>query len=155
MDEPFILCDSPPRLILVRHNRISALPFTSLATDVTPVFPIESRSEIDGVLFTRTQIPLTPAFAITNYKSEGETIPSGILDLKISSTKTDTSRPKINHKHYTSLNVQLGRITSLAGLWLREPIQLSDVQYKPDPALQVEVDRLAALDQSTIKVWSS
>jgi hypothetical protein len=40
-------------------------------------------------------------------------------------------------------------------LWLREPIQLSDVQYKPDPALQVEVDRLTALDQSTIKAWSS
>ena len=68
MDEPFILCDSPPRFILVRHNRVSALPFTSLDTDVTPVFPIESRSEIDGFLFSRTQIPLTPAFAITNYE---------------------------------------------------------------------------------------
>jgi hypothetical protein len=38
-------------------------------------------------------------------------------------------------EHYTSLNVQLGRIRSLAGLWLREPIQLADVPEQARPCV--------------------
>jgi hypothetical protein len=157
MDEPFVLCDSPPLFVLVKHNGIGALSFTGLDTDVTPLYPIESRSDVDGVSFSRMQIPITPGFAITNFKSQGATYESAILDLKItpSNTTQSASRSKINHKHYTSLNVQLGRVKSFAGVWLREPIQLSDVQSRPDPALEIEVQRLVALEQNTITAWTS
>ena len=46
-------------------------------------------------------------------------------------------------------------IRSLDGLWLREPIQLADVQSKPDPALHVEVERLRGLEEQTIRLWTS
>jgi hypothetical protein len=44
VDDLFVLCDSPPRFMLVEHNRIGAWPFTSLSTDLTPLYPIASRS---------------------------------------------------------------------------------------------------------------
>ncbi len=153
MDKLFILCDSPPLFMLVKHNRISAVPFTGLDADITPLFPVESRGEADGVSFLRKQIPVTPGFAITNYKSQGDTIERGILDLKLSSA--NTSQLKTSHKNYTSLNVQLGRIKSFAGLWLREPIQLSDLQSQPDPGLAEEVQRLTSLQQRTLTIWAS
>jgi hypothetical protein len=46
-------------------------------------------------------------------------------------------------------------VRSLDGLWLREPIQLADVQSKPDPALHIEVERLRGLEEQTVRVWTS
>jgi hypothetical protein len=155
MDKPFILCDSPPSFLLVKHDRIGTTCFPGLDQDTTPLYPIESRGEVDGVSFTRTQIPITPGFAITDFKSQGKSVDEAIIDIKLDYTSSGPHQPHINHKHYTSLNVQLGRIKSLAGLWLREPIQLADVQSRPDPALYNEVRRLEALEVRTLGVWLS
>ena len=152
-DDPSIICDSPPLFVLVRHNRINTSAFTSLKCDITPLFPIERRSDVKGVSFTRLQIPFTPGFAITNYKSQGDTFESAILDLKLTSAKTAASLPKISLKNYASMNIQLRKIKSLVGPWLRESITISDIQSKPDPALQVKVQRLAILEQRTIERW--
>ena len=155
MDEPFVLCDSPPLFILTKHNRIGAPSFSGLDQDITPLFPIESRSEVDGVAFSRMQVPISPGFAITDFKSQGRSVDKAIVDIRINRANSRPRQPGVNHKHYTSLNVQLGRIRSLDGLWLREPIQLADVQSKPDPALHVEVERLMGLEEQTIRLWTS
>ena len=155
MDEPFVLCDSPPLFILTKHSRIGVASFSGLDQDITPLFPIESRSEVDGVAFSRMQVPISPGFAITDFKSQGISVDKGIVDIRINQANSRPRQPGVNHKHYTSLNVQLGRIRSLAGLWLREPIQLADVQSKPDPALYIEVERLRGLEEQTIRVWTS
>jgi hypothetical protein len=65
MDEPFVLCDSPPLFVLVKQNRIGALPFTELDTEVTPLYPIEGRSDVDGVSFSRIQIAIQSILAIS------------------------------------------------------------------------------------------
>jgi hypothetical protein len=155
MDEPFVLCDSPPLFILTKHNRIGAPSFSGLDQDITPLFPVESRSEVDGVAFSRMQVPISPGFAITDFKSQGISVDKGIVDIRINPANSPPREPGVNHKNYTSLNVQLGRIRSLDGLWLREPIQLADVQSKPDPALHVEVERLRVLEEQTIRLWTS
>jgi hypothetical protein len=153
MDDLFVLCNSPPRFMLVEHNRIGARPFTSLSTNLTPLYPIESRSELDGFSFVRSQVPVSPGFAITDFKCQGRSVDRAVVDIKPTLRKNLTKRPDVSHKYYTSLNVQLGRVRSLSGLWLRERISLEDVSHKPDPALHVEMERLLSLEKRTIDLW--
>ena len=58
-----------------------------------------------------------------------------------------------NHYKWTSLNVQLRRLVSFAGLGLMEGITMDDVQYRPDPQLEVELQRLEALAIPTASRW--
>jgi hypothetical protein len=51
------------------------------------------------------------------------------------------------HGKWTSINVQLGRVKTLSGVWLREPITLQDVSFRPHPDLHAELSRLEALEQ--------
>jgi hypothetical protein len=137
----------------VEHNRIGARPFTSLSTDLTPLQPIDSRSEIDGFSFVRSQIPVSPGFAITDFKCQGRSVDKAVIDIKPTLRRNLYRRSDISHKCYTSLNVQLGRVRSLSGLWIRERITLEDVGYKPDPALHIEMERLLFLEKRTLDLW--
>jgi hypothetical protein len=105
---------------------------------------------IPSLFFYRHQIPLTLGFAFTDYKSQGSTFISLILDLLF-----DKQRGVDRHGKWTSINVQLGRVKTLSGVWLREPITLEDVSFGPHPDLQVELSRLEALEQQTIGLWES
>lgn len=106
--------------------------------------------DIPGLLFYRHQVPLTLAFAITDYKSQGSTFTSLILDLLFGK-----QRGVDQHGKWTSINVQLGRVKTLSGVWLREPISLEDVSFRPHPDLQVELSRLEELEKQTIGLWES
>jgi hypothetical protein len=52
------------------------------------------------------------------------------------------------------MNVQLGHLRTLAGVWLQEPITLDDVSGSPHADLQVEFTRLQELEQKTISRWN-
>jgi hypothetical protein len=52
------------------------------------------------------------------------------------------------------MNVQLGRLRSLSGVWLRELITLADVSGSPHIDLQVELSRFECLEQQTIGLWA-
>jgi hypothetical protein len=78
MDQPFIVCDSPPLFLLVKHDRIGTTCFPGLDQDTTRLYPVESRGEVDSVSFTRTQVPITPGFAITDFKNQGKSFDEAI-----------------------------------------------------------------------------
>jgi hypothetical protein len=103
-----------------------------------------------GLSFYRHQVPLTLGFAFTDYKSQGSTFNSLILDLVFGK-----QRGVDQHGKWTSINVQLGRVKSLSGVWLREPITLEDVSFTPHADLRVELSRLEALEQQTLASWDS
>lgn len=103
-----------------------------------------------GLLFYRHQVPLTLGFAFTDYKSQGSTFDRLILDLLFGK-----QRGVDQHGKWTSINVQLGRVKTLSGVWLREPITLEDVSFAPHPDLRVELSRLEALEQQTLASWDS
>ena len=103
-----------------------------------------------GLFFYRHQVPLTLGFAFTDYKSQGSTFTGLILDLLFGK-----QRGVYQHGKWTSINVQLGRVKTLSGVWLREPVTLEDVSFSPHPHLQVELSRLEALEQQTIGLWES
>lgn len=106
--------------------------------------------DIPGLLFYRHQVPLTLAFAFTDYKSQVSTFISLILDLLFGK-----QRGVEQHGKWTSINVQHGRVKTLSGVWLREPISLEDVSFRPHPDLQVELSRLEELEKQTVGLWES
>jgi hypothetical protein len=153
MDSTYILCSKPPACLLVRFATPCGLVYPSLPNDVQPIFPsISSGSICDmqtkkEVAIVRTQIPGTPAFAITDIKAQGQSIAALETSLRFSRVA------KSAHYKWTSLNVQLGRLTSSRGLCLREHITFEDVSYRPDPQLKVEEERFRTGSVETRARW--
>jgi hypothetical protein len=152
LDSQYILCTAPLLCVLVRPSHDHTLSFTGLPDKLVPIFPLQMRGEIPSMSklpFNRYQVPLTLGFAMTDYKCQGGTFSSLFLDLRFSG-----QRGVDKHKKWTSMNVQLGRLRTLAGVWLPEPITLDDVSGSPHPDLQVELTRLQELEQKTISLWN-
>jgi hypothetical protein len=152
LDDQYILCTAPPLLcVLVRPTHDHTLSFSGLPDALVPIFPMQIRGEIpsmSGLPFNRHQVSLTLGFAITDYKCQGSTFGSLVLDLRF-----HAQRGVDQHKKWTSMNVQLGRLRTLAGVWLQEPITLADISGSPHMDLQVELSRLERLEQQTISMW--
>jgi hypothetical protein len=107
-------------------------------------------AEMSDLPFRRHQVPLTLGFAITDYKCQGSTFVNLIVDLKFS-----PQRGLSGHKKWTSINVQLGRLRSLSGVWLREPITLADITASPHKDLKIELLRLENIERDSIRSWST
>ena len=154
LNDRYVLCSRPPACIIVEYDEPTGLVFPGLAPNQHPFFPRKYTSSIKDlatkqqVKIRRRQVPLTPAFAITDYKAQGGTFKELETSLAFSKTKKGSS-----HYKWTSLNLQLRRLTSFAGLCLRERITLEDVQYKPDKQLGIELQRLENLAASTTSRW--
>ena len=153
LDDLFILCTVPLLCALIRPAHDHNLSFSNAPDGLVPVFLIQMRGQIPsmpGLFFYRHQVPLTLGFAFTDYKSQGSTFTSLILDLLFGK-----QRGVDQHGKWTSINVQLGRVKTLSGVWLREPITLEDVSFRPHPDLKIELYRLETLKQQTISLWGS
>jgi len=116
---------------------------------VVPVFPREGSITIKGYSVRRKQVPICPAFGLTDYKIQGSTLIKAILDLKDNSSLKGQN----SHKKFCSLYVQLSRLRSLNGLHLLQKIDMKDLQFCPDDALLAEMERLRTLEQETIAAW--
>ena len=100
---------------------------------------------------TRHQVPVTPAWAITDYKVQSLTCDAVTLDLHRKNTER---RDLSSHKIYCSVYVQLSRVRSLQDLYLLQALTLEDLKNKPDKLLILEDQRLARLAESTRIAWS-
>jgi hypothetical protein len=85
-----------------------------------------------------------------DYKIQGSTLPTAVLDLK----DDPTAKGQSEHKKYCSLYVQLSRLRSLDGLHLLQNIDMKDLQFHPDGALLAEMERLCILEQETMAAWT-
>ena len=105
-----------------------------------------------NMVITRHQVPITPAWAITDYKVQGLTCEAVTLDLH-----RQNANPKTNssHKIYCSCYVQLSRVRSLQDLFLLQPVTLSDLNCKPNKMLTVEDQRIAMLAAKTDLAWKT
>jgi hypothetical protein len=93
---------------------------------------------------------MCPAFSLTDYKIQGSTLSIAVLDLK-----DDPSIKGDRHKKYCSAYVQLTRLRSLNGLYLLQKLSMDDLQFRPDPKLLKEMERLRNLDRETRTFWVS
>jgi hypothetical protein len=149
LDDLQILCTKPPACLLFKPNRPKAIQFHSLSRDILPIFPLETSVTIKGYSVRRKQVPICPAFCLTDYKVQGATLPSAILDLK----DNHKNRAGDSHRKYCSTYVQLSRLRSLEGLHILQPLEMTDLQHGPDPQLLDEIKRLRALERETIRAW--
>jgi hypothetical protein len=86
----------------------------------------------------RHQVPIAPAFALTEYKVQGSTYRSA-------ATGEDASHPR-----HCSTYVQLSRLKERRHLWLLEPVKLSDLRNKMHHELVAEDHRMQELAAATM-----
>lgn len=151
LDDLYIFCTKPPACILFNPNRPKSLPLQSLDPGVLPIFPVEASITVKGYSVRRKQVPICPAFAVTDYKIQGSTRNSATLDLK----DDRTSKGRDSHRKYCSTYVQLSRLRSLSGLHLLQAVELRDLSHRPDPQLLEEIERLQALQDETLHMWQT
>ncbi|KAN0074929.1 hypothetical protein V8E54_007540 [Elaphomyces granulatus] len=122
-----------------------------MGSTAIPIFSSSTSVKIENMSVIRHQVPLTPAWAITDYKVQGSTYDAITVDLH---RQDKTSKDSANkHKRYCSVYVQLSRVKSLQGLYLLQPVTLSDLNGKPDKLLVQEDERIAQLARSTEIAW--
>ena len=151
MDDLYILCTKPPACVLFRRENSKHSKFEDLETKVIPVFPLERSITIKGYSVRRKQVPMCPAFSLTDYKIQGSTLTTAVLDLK----DNPSTKGQDHHKKYCSIYVQLSRLQSLNGLYLLQRIDMDDLRFCPDSRLLSEMERLRALEQETIAAWAT
>jgi hypothetical protein len=150
MDALYVLCTLPPKCVSFEPDSSTSALFPEMGSLATPIFCSPGRLKIGSMSLTRHQVPIAPAWAVTDYKAQGSTYDKIIVDLH-SQNSRNKSRP--SHKKYCSTYVQLTRARSLQGLFLLQPVTLQDLSGKPDKLLIDEDERIAELAMSTDIAW--
>ena len=140
------MCTKPPACVLFKYDTPRFTGFDGLDHSITPIFPFEKSIFWKGYSIRRRQVPLCPAFCLTQYKVQGLSLKIAVLDMKAEPRRT-------NHERYTSNNVLLGRLETSKGVYLLQRIEMSDLLYKPDPRLLAEINRLRELERETLSRW--
>ena len=143
-------CTKPPKCILFRPDNPKHPAFRDLDTNIFPIFPIDRSVRIKNFSVRRRQVPMCPAFCLTDYKVQGKTLPMAIVDLG-----TDgSSRGQNAHRYFCSAYVQLGRPRSWEDLALLRKVTAKDLSFKPHHKLLSLNDELRRLENDTISSWA-
>ena len=127
----------PPLLILAdfndfiqNHKSFKNIEFEGLPKNIVPIAPMcrnfEYKYKIDGLQHSkrfsikRKQIPLNPAFCLTNYKEQGESFHNLIVDFYNPPDK----HPITMHNIY----VTLSRLHSISGLIILRDVKIKNLQ---------------------------
>ena len=149
MDNLYVLCTKPPTCVLFQQDNPKHTAFEDLEPKVTPVFPITRSIKIKGYSVRRKQVPMCAAFSMTDYKVQGSTLTTAVLDLK----NDPTAKGKDEHKKFCSIYVQLSRLQAGIGLYLLQKIDMNDLRFRPHEGLLAEMERLRKLEEETITAW--
>ena len=93
---------------------------------------------------------MTPGFAVTDYKIQGATFRSAVLDLR----KGNKTVKCGVHKRFCSTYVQLSRLQTLEGVQLLEQIELEDINNEPHPKLLEASQLLDDISAQTQLSWT-
>ncbi|KAI0037271.1 hypothetical protein FA95DRAFT_1463808, partial [Auriscalpium vulgare] len=63
------------------HIPDCGMNMVGLPQDVVPIFPVKTIFEFEGHRIRRQQLPVLPAYAYTDYKSQGRSLDKVIVDL--------------------------------------------------------------------------
>ena len=138
----------PPRYVLVRLDRTKAPALKGLPRHVIPIVPVKKSFTINNggqkITVNRSQLPLTLAYAFTDYRSQGQTLQPVMIDIG--------SPP---HGHLTPFNVYvtLSRGTSRDNIRLLRDFDETLLQQHPSEFLRLEDERLEELNTSTKRMW--
>lgn len=85
-DAATLVLTNPPMCVLVRLSRTKVSAISGLEAGVVPIVPIRTKLPVTlpggkSVTIWHEQVPLTPAYAFTDYRSQGQILPYVIVDL--------------------------------------------------------------------------
>lgn len=154
--DPVVHLQHLPAYVLVKMSRTRASKLKDLASGVIPVEPTKCTMQIeveraDGSpmkrTVTRRQFPITPAYAFTDYRSQGQTIPSVLVDI--------SSPPGPAKLSLFNLYVALSRSSGRSTIRLLRDFEDSLFYQEHDEDLLTEDARLDELDRKTKAWWLS
>ena len=128
----------PPRCVLFQPEKSKSTVFEDLEAKIIPIFPIERSITIKRYSVRRKQVPMYPAFSLTNHKMQDLTLLIAILDLK----NDPTAKDQDEHAKFCSLYIQLSQLQSESELYLLRKIDMKDLQLCPHDSLLAEMKRL-------------
>lgn len=91
---------------------------------------------------SRLQLPLLPSYAYTDYKSQGRSLNTAIVDPESASS-------------LQGAYVMLSRIRTLEGLIILRPFKANKIEQRLSQELRKEMDRLYKLDTETSTNFAS
>ena len=135
----------PPALVLFKPLNPPTVTFPSLDNSLIPIFPCEKKftiKDVDGKnkTITRRQLPVTPGFAYTDIRSQGQTMEYVVVD--IGRTPNFSLSP---FNAYVALSWSRGRDT----IRLLRDFDSKLFTNHPSDDLRAEDDRLMQLDAET------
>ena len=142
-----------PSYILVKLDRTRVTQLEGLSLGIIPVEPTSKSFAItvnvEGKAQSRTvkrqQFPMTAAYAFTDYRSQGQTIPCVLVDI---------ASPPTGGLSLFNLYVALSRSSGRSTIRLLRDFNDEIFKAAHDPELLAEDDRLDYLDEVTKKWWS-
>lgn len=150
VDEHQVELHYMPACLLVKMDRTKARALPGLPEGVLPLVPLSKQFKVnvgpdkEQKTVTRTQLPLTAAYAFTDMRSQGQTIGHVVVDIG----KPPTGGPLTPFNAYVALSRSSGRET------IRLLRDFDDSLFTTLPSLELEVEdqRLKDLNEET-KVW--
>jgi hypothetical protein len=103
IDDLYLLCTKPPVSVLFQRQKVKHSKFDDLDAKSIPVFPLERSITVKKFSVRRKQVPMCPAFSLTDYKVQGSSFSSAVLDLHDDSS----AKGRDGHHRFTSRYVQL------------------------------------------------
>jgi ATP-dependent exoDNAse (exonuclease V) alpha subunit len=145
---PIVELTYPPAYILIKMNRTKAVQLEGLEKDVLPLvllertFTIVHRKGLKTI--RRRQLPVTPAYSFTDYRSQGQTLRLSIINIA-----TPPSGGLTPFNVYVALSRGRGRDNIQLLRDFDEKLMMSH----PCEHLRVEDEKLMRLDMETEKWW--
>lgn len=136
--------DSPPKIIPI------PLDEQMLSIDISKMLPAALRKRCIRAPIIKIKIkqfPLVPAFAITSHKSQGQTIPTAVLDLIFP--------PQPFPKEIATTYVPITRVKERCDLAFCRDFPLSALQIQPSIEQKKEIKRLEELNELTKNKFKS
>lgn len=139
-----------PAYILVKLDRTRAVALPGLPAGVIPVVPLEKTFSIDSstrgrkITVRRRQFPLTAAYAFTDYRAQGQTIPNVLIDIR---------KPPSFALTPFNAYVALSRSPGAANVRLIGDFEDKLFTQHPNEMLRNEDYRLDVLDRETKIRW--
>ena len=149
-DEHTIKLRYPPRYVLVRLDRTKAPSLKGLSRNVIPIIPVKKTFTINKgsskITINRTQLPLTLAYAFTDYRSQGQTLQPVMIDI---------GPPPYGHLTPFNVYVALSRGTGRDNIRLLRDFDETLLQHHPSEFLRLEDERLDRLNKTTRDLWEA
>ena len=152
-DEPIVHLKYLPSYLLVKLSRTRASKLDGLDDAVIPVEVESSGMRIhvkngEGKWIQRTvrrkQYPITSAYAFTDYRSQGQTLPYVLVDIAL---------PPSGTLNFFNLYVALSRSSGRGTIRLLRDFDSKLFIQWHDPSLMMEDDRLEELNSLTLQWW--